>query len=323
MVIGLFKHNNPLAFLLLILLACIPFMGEKNGLGALSSTAYHPAFLEQQWLTLLSWLGAGNNWINNMATVAILLIQALVLNKIASDNKLLEHSGMLPAMSFLLLNALAPVSINAFILLGNLATMLLIRFLMLLYKINKPNNLLLAAGCIAGVLAVFKTPYSIVYIWLMASLLIMRPASLKEAIVCTIGFLLPVYFLVAGLYLVDKPILQNMFSAVAFDFYLPSMTAVEISRLSFFVALPWIGLAVGNRYISKMMILNRKSYIVIMLLFLTLMVASALNTVALASLLNLVMVPGALMMTHLFAYHKKNLLPNTIVLCIVLISLFR
>lgn len=321
--IGLFKHNNPLALLLLIVLALFPFFAEKGGLDATSIVSPQPAVLEQALVNLLAWMGAGSKWINNMATVSLLLLEALLLNKMATDHKLLERTGLLPAMSFLLLNALSPVRITAFVLLSNLAMILLLRIMVALYKSSKPNNLLLAAGFTAGLLGLLKTPYLLLYIWLVVALLIIRPSSLKEAVVATIGFVLPYYFLAAGLYLNNNPLFQHTFSTLAPDFQLPTMTAAEISRLSFFIGLPWIGLAVANRQISKMMILNRKTYIIILLLFLTLMMAPALDQQQLIPLLHLLLVPGSLMMANLFAYHKKNYLPNLILVGMAILSLFR
>ncbi len=321
--IGLFKHNNPLAILLLIVLALLPFLGEKGGLDTVVFTTTHPTLVEKELIKLIQWMGSGNSWVSNITAISLLLVEALLLNKLATDHKLVERGGMLPAMSFLLLNALIPVKITGLVLLSNMAMILLLRIMILLYKKNKPNNLLLGAGCIVGMLTALKTPYFTVYIWLMVALLIMRTTSLKDALVATIGFLLPFYFLAAGLYLNDNLVVQHGLSPLVLDLGLPNLRATEVSRIAFFIALPWIGLIAANQHISKMMILNRKTYIVVLLLFPILIASSILDDQQMIPQLHLLLVPGSLMASNLFAYHKKDHVPNLIFLGMVALSLFR
>lgn len=321
--IGLFKHNNPLAILLLIVLALLPFLGEKGGLAAVVFATNHPTLAEKKLIGLLQWMGGSNSWVSNMTIVSLLLVEALLINKLATDHKLVERGGLLPAMSFLLLNALAPVKITGLVLLCNMAIILLLKLMIVLYKKSKPNTLLLGAGFITGSLTVLKTPYFTVYIWLMVALLIMRTASLKETLVATIGFLLPFYFLTAGLYLNDNLVAQHVLSPVVLDLGLPNLRATEISRMAFFVAVPWMGLIAASQHINKMMILNRKTYIVVLLLFPILLGATILGYQQLVPQLQLLLVPGSLMACNLFAYHKKDHLPNLILLALVALSLFR
>jgi hypothetical protein len=322
-VIGLFKHNNPLAFLLLIALALIPFFGQVVDLKVMNTATAQPAILEKALKDLLSTMGSDHPWISSMSTVFVLLIEALLLNKMVSDQKLLETPGLLPAMSFLLLNAVAPFKVSAFVLLGNLVILLLLRIFIVLYKSSKPNNLLLAAGFAAGMLALLKAPYLVLFIWLCIALLIMRPASMKETMIMATGFVLPAYFLAAGLYLIDHAIFANSLSKINPGIQLPRLNTVASTRLSFFLALPWVGLAVNNRHISKMMILNRKTYIVVLLLFVILILASVLDQAALPSLLHMAIVPGSLMLANLFSSFKKHYLPNLILIGLLALSLIR
>jgi hypothetical protein len=145
--------------------------------------------------------------------IGLLLTESLFLNKIVSDHRLMEKPGFVPAMTFLLLSALLPFRITTFFILISGLLIGLLKILIIIYKQEQPNNNLIAAGFITGILAAMNTVYWTTYLWLIIALFIMRPSSIKEWLICTMGFVLPFYFVLSWQYLTDQLDLISFFSS--------------------------------------------------------------------------------------------------------------
>ncbi len=153
--------------------------------------------------------------------------------------------------------------------------------------------------------------------------MIMRPASIREWLISSLGFLLPFYFLASGLYLADRLDPSKIFPAFALTFKLPSHQPLEWIKTILFVALPWIGIVSFNKQIGKMMIQNRKAYLVMMLLNLAVFLICMLSLTDLSTTIPLLLVPSTLLFAPFFLAFKRNFIPNLLLLTLILLSLIR
>lgn len=319
--IGIFKNNNPLALLLLAVLAFLPGITGDVMLNSTLPAGATSIFIELSGY--LSFLDGSKGMLGKIIYTAIMLSEALMLNKIISDHKLMERAGFIPAMSFLLLNAMMPFHTSPLSLMLNGIILLLLKLLILIYKQSNANNQLLLTGFVAGCLASMNTHFLILYVWLSISVMIMRPASVREWLLASIGFLLPFYFLASGLYLLDELNQSMIFPKFSIGFKLPELSPLAWTNACLFVVLPWIGMFSFNRQIGKMMIQARKAYLIMLILILAIIVICLFSIQDIPTTLTLLLVPSSLLFAPLFLSFKRDFIPNLILLSLIILALLR
>jgi hypothetical protein len=320
-VIGIFKNNNPLALLLLALLAFLPWTTSNSVLNSPVPEGSTAIFKELS--SFLSFLNPSKSMMGKIIISSFLLVEALLLNKIISDHKLAEKAGFLPAMSFLLLNALLPSPMFPVSIVLSGMMMLVFKLLILMYKENNANNKLLLTGFVVGSMALMNTGFLVLYCWSTICIMIMRPASMREWLLSTIGFMLPFYFLASGLYLLDKLDPSIIFPAFPVKFELPVFKPLEWIKTGLFLILPWIGMFSFNVQIGKMMIQARKAYLVILVLNTVLILIGMLSIKDMSTILPLMLVPTAMLFFPLFLAFKRNFIPNLLLLALIILALLR
>ena len=320
--IGIFKNNTPLALLLLALLALLPeFAGQAKVIAEMPAggTTIFRYFFE-----FVSQIDHINNIPGKVLKITILLVEALLLNKIITDQKLMERPGFIPAMAFLVLNAILPhhAGSTAYLILNGII-LLVLKMLIELYKQVKPNNQLLLLGFIVGCLATLNTRYLLLYPWITICIMIMRPASIREWLISSLGFLLPFYFIASGLYLADRLDLSILFPAFAISFKLPALDLLEWIKITFFALLPWLGMMTYNKQIGKMLIQGRKTYLIMLLLNLAILIICLLSPAGISTTLFLMLIPSTLLFAPFFIAFKSNFIPNMLLLALIIFALLR
>jgi hypothetical protein len=320
-VIGIFKHNNPLALLLLGLLALLPVITPDTMVNAAVPAGTTAIF--KALSAYLSFLDRSNGMFGKISCTALLLAEALIFNKIITDHKLMERAGFIPAMSFLLLNALLPFHTTLIFLVLNGMVLLVFKLFITMYKESNANNKMLLTGFIVGCMASMNTVFLILFCWAAIGIMIMRPASIREWMLATTGFILPFYFIFSGMYLLDKLNVSMVFPSVSMDFTLPSLSPLAWIKTSLFLLLPWIGLFSYNIQIGKMMIQARKAYLIMLILIMATLVICLFSIKDISTILTLMLVPAALLFSPLFLAFKKNFIPNLIFLTLIILSMLR
>jgi hypothetical protein len=226
-------------------------------------------------------------------------------------------------MTFLLVTALLPFRISTFYLLISGLLIGLLKILIIIYKQEQPNNNLIAAGFITGSLAAMNTVYWTTYLWLIIALFIMRPASVKEWLICTMGFVLPFYFVLSWQYLTDQLDLKSFFSIGSFSFMLPKYSALIWTKIAVFITLPVLGLLAYGSQISKMVIQNRKTYLTIFILSIFILVVMLLKLNALGNELMFLLTPVSFLFAPFFLSFRKEFIPNLVLLAIIVLAVLR
>jgi hypothetical protein len=320
-VIGIFKHNNPLSLLLLGLLALLPAVTVDATLNAAVPAATTAIF--KALSAYLSFVDRSNGMLGKIMCTSILLAEALIFNKIIADHKLMERAGFIPAMSFLLLNALLPFHTTPIFLVLNGMVLIVFKLFITMYKESNANNKLLLTGFIVGCMASMNTGFLILFCWTVIGIMIMRPASIREWLLAITGFFLPFYFIFSGLYLLEKLNSPMVFPPFSIGFNLPPLSPSVWSKTGLFLVLPWIGMLSFNRQIGKMMIQARKAYLVMLILVLATLVVCVLSIKDISTTIPLMLVPSSLLFSPLFLAFKKNFIPNLIVLVLIILSMLR
>jgi heme exporter protein D len=317
--ITLFKHSNPFALILLLVLATLPeWKGGYETLSETNNIALLYSYFER-YLFSLHHQSSGLRILN----IILLLVESLFFNKLVSDHRLIEKPGFVPAMTYLLIQAVLPFRIDTFFVLINGLLLIVIKLMIVVYKQDRPSNNLIGAGFVVGLLAAMNTGYWITYLWLITALFIMRPASSKEWLICTLGFLMPFYFILSLEYLNDQLDLKQFFSDFGIVFSVPLYKPFVWLKMAIISILPLIGLWMYSPTIGKMVIQNRKTYLIVIILILVILSIFGLKFGIIAEEIMLILTPASFLIAPIFLSFKKEFIPNLLFFLLIALALIR
>jgi heme exporter protein D len=176
---------------------------------------------------------------------------------------------------------------------------------------------------VVGLLAAMNTGYWITYLWLITALFIMRPASSKEWLICTLGFLMPFYFILSLEYLNDQLDLKQFFSDFGIVFSVPLYKPFVWLKMAIISILPLIGLWMYSPTIGKMVIQNRKTYLIVIILILVILSIFGLKFGIIAEEIMLILTPASFLIAPIFLSFKKEFIPNLLFFLLIALALIR
>lgn len=314
--IRLFKNSHPLSILLLVIIAAIPYY-------SVTTSGWHTTLLVDNKLFLLNFLEITGSFfekpvvLNLLASTAIVVIESLLFNKIINDQKILDRPGFLPALSYVLMSSLVPLHYQSYMLTINGMLLLSISNILSVYKKQKVNDSILIAYFFVGVITCFSTSYLPLCIWLFISMFIMRPTSLREIMLAIIGLILPLYFLVSILYLSSKLSQTTNFQQIKFSMTFPQLDILSWVKIAFFLLMPLIGILGSIRTVGKMLIQGRKTYTVMFVLFICVVLINLISLANFPFTLYLLVIPSGFLITPLFLSSKKIFWPNLLLLLLI------
>ena len=202
--VGTFRAGNPLnTFLLFIYGLLLKFSFFRDApLPVIQKT--DGIFFKE----LIIWLNkAAIGWpfLYPLVTYLLLFTQAITFNKLLNNQRLIQRSTHLPAMSYLLLTSLFPEW-------NVLTSTLIINTIMIwvwarinnLYNSSNPKTLLFNIGMVIGICSFFYFPSLAFAFLIVFALILTRPFNLAEWIIALIGIATPYYLLFSYLFLSDK-----------------------------------------------------------------------------------------------------------------------
>ena len=201
---GVFKSNNPYnTFLLLVyglLLKLIMFIHPQIPLPQQTD-----GFLFKLLLSQLSGVGSSLPIIYPLISFILLYTQAITLNALVNQHRLMQKPNYLTGMAYLLITSLfaewnilsAPLIINSFII-------WVWSRMSKLYNEPSPKTSLFNFGMAIGISSFFYFPVISFSALVVVGLLITRPFKLPEWVVALLGLASPFYFLAAYVYITDK-----------------------------------------------------------------------------------------------------------------------
>lgn len=138
-------------------------------------------------------------------TYFLIFSQAIIFNKIITDQKLLLRSNHLPAMSYLLITSMfSEWNILSAQLIINTLLIWIWALIINLATNPNPKSALFNIGLIIGLSSFFYFPCLAFVLLIVFALIVMRPFNLSEWIIAFLGILTPYYFLFGYLFLTDK-----------------------------------------------------------------------------------------------------------------------
>ena len=139
-----------------------------------------------------------NKWTDGLLSVGLITIQAIWLNRIVNQHKLIERSSYITCLIFVFLNSVVFFA-NSFsqILVANLCIIGCFAQLLDLYNIKNKAALLFNASLLVGIASILYYPYIAYFIFVWATLIYISTPKWRDFVISLIGFLIPIIYLVA------------------------------------------------------------------------------------------------------------------------------
>jgi hypothetical protein len=308
-VTGTFKANNPYNnFLLLVyglllklhmfLHPVIPVEQKTDG------------FLFKALLAQLSGIGKTIPAIYPIIAFVLLYMQAIVFNKLVSDQRLMPRSNYLTAMSYLLVTSLFTEwnVLSASLIINTLLIWVWAR-MSALYNSPNPKTTLFNIGIAIGVCTFFYFPSIAFALLIVFGLAITRPFKLAEWLIALLGIITPYYFVLAIAFLTDR--LKNYsFPGIAFSYpkFYDSNWALAAIIIVLFATI--VGLYYMQKNFLRQLVQSRKSWQLVFLYFLVAISIPFINATYTFQYWILCAVPLSAFVACAFLYPEKKWFPS-------------
>jgi hypothetical protein len=198
MVIRIFKTNQVIANAFVLLLSILLWIPGYFVVVKINLPNY----------SLFNFFGA---WLLEMPSLQVFItsvligLQAVFLNHIVNEEKLIKGNSHLVGLFFVVLNAAASLllSINPIVLV-NFFVLGVIYFFFKLYTLTNAKSFLFNAGLLIGLGSLIFSPLLVLFplLWIVLSYL--RTPSIKDFFITLFGVVLPFIYFVAYIYLTDQ-----------------------------------------------------------------------------------------------------------------------
>lgn len=267
--IGLFKQKTPANFLFVFVLGILiklPLFRHTD----LPRPDEQAGILYKTIVSLLNSFGDKSAGIYAVLTYLILFSQAMQLNKLINDHRMMQRATFLPAASYLLITSLMP-EWNFFSapLLVNSLVLLVFTGLYKLYNQQHVKGYIFNIGFAIGLGSFIFFPSIILFGWLLFALMVMRTVRINEWLICLLGVTAPFYFYTAYLIMTDSWGWDRLFTSFHISVPTPEQS-IWLALSSSILIIPFL---IGGYFVQenlrKMLIQVRKNWslLLIYLLF--------------------------------------------------------
>lgn len=220
MLIGLFKSNQKIInglTILLVLLLWIPSFFSDNEVYGLTFT--------------------GMRWLDLLLMLSLIICQAIYLNFIVSEYKLVKDNSHLTSLIYVILNScfLWFFELNT-VVIANTVVLMALHQLQRVYGTTNNFSISFGAGLLVGIAGLIYPPMFIYFILLWAFLIYTTTPTWRDFVVSLLGFCVPLVY-----YIVYKFVFDDLTSINIAD-YLSQIFVVSWGSFTLFNQLFLIGL---------------------------------------------------------------------------------
>ena len=265
--INQFRHLNPIN---LVLLSVIAFVLRTGVILRLPDSLDFSPFAPYASLLIDFPSGFFSPLSNVVFATVIVLLQAILLNRIVNNYNLLGKPSFMPALMYVTASAiLEPFVVLSPVLIANFLVLWMIDKFLSIYRKERVLPALFDLGMITAIGTLIYFPFIAMLLLLWVSLVILRPFNWREWAAGLIGFLTVCFFVATIYYLTDS--LDRFFKSVtlATSFH----TGFHVNPHDYIVLLPVLLILVLSAFIlrqkfNRSNVHVRKSYIILQFLLL-------------------------------------------------------
>lgn len=258
--IGIFKTKNPANVFLLIVFGIVlklPILNQH----IFELPKQNGAILYESLLGVLTPMQTSFSKLFPVLTIVLLLIQAQLLNSFMNRQRLMGKVTYLPGMAYLLVTSLLP-DWNYFSapLIANTIFIFIIVSLFKIYNNEKASGSIFNAAFATGIATFIYFPSLALAVWILLSIIILRPFRINEWVLTLLGVATPYYFYAVYLFISDKWSWHSLFPEI--ELKLPSiMQSLWLAGTLFLIVVPFlIGAWYVQNNLRRMLIQVRKGW---------------------------------------------------------------
>lgn len=202
----------------------------------------------------------------SLIAFALLYIQALMINFLVNEYRLIAKPTYLPAMAYILITSLMPEWNNlSSPLLANTFIIWMFIYLFKLYNSGNANAQVYNIGLLAGITSYIYFPSAAFIVCVLLGLMILKPFRINEIILFFLGCLTPYYFHAVYLFLFSQLNFANFFPQISVR--VPQIkNSIGLAASILLLTIPFL---IGGYYVQanlrKMLIQVRKNWSVLLL----------------------------------------------------------
>jgi hypothetical protein len=258
-------------------------------------------------------LGTNNAFICSLLSFFLLYVQALMINYLINEFRLITKQTYLPAMAYLLITTLLPEW--NFLSSPLVASTFIIWIFIKLFRLHNMTNArgqIFNIGLLLGISSYIYFPSAVFLICILLGLIVIKPFRPNEVFLFLMGCLTPYYFLGTYLFLIDKLSFANFFPHVSVR-VLHIKGTIWLAASTLLLAIPFLlGGYFIQTYLHKMLIQVRKAWSVLLLYLLLAFFVPFINSNSSFSNWILVAAPFACFHASTYYYPEKRWMPNTL-----------
>jgi hypothetical protein len=281
----------------------------------------HPGF-RQDWINQLV---HANSLVATIVTSVLLIFQAILLNQVLENNRLIPLNQLLPAPIYVLMMSSSVVLLqpNAMIIV-NLILILLLHTIYGMYGNHEPYRQAFDAGLLTGLASLFYFPAILFITFVWMCFLVYQNFRLRSIIITIAGLITP--YLFAGFYFFwnDRLIAEFTDFYRSFSIHFPLQFNMDVYVYviwSLFALLLFSGINEMIRRITANTIEVRRKFRILIIFFLVSLLTVPFSGPDLKFHLMLTLIPLASLLSAYLSQTKKLWFPE-LVIAVILIVIF-
>jgi hypothetical protein len=251
-------------------------------------------------------------------SIMLLLFQAILLNQILENQRLMERNQLLTAAIYILLVSSSPVLTNPFCwLFINFILILVLNIVLNIYGKKEPYRDVFDAALLIGIASLIHFPVIVFILFLWACLVLYQIFTWREWLISVISISIP--FLFAGTYYymtgkleTELNLLTNFFTQIQ----IPVFTASVYLYFTwgFLAILVFISLGQISKGLTENTISLRKKFRAVLLFFIVSLGSAVFSGSSLMLHLVITAIPTSVFIALYFSKTKKHFIPEMIIL---------
>ncbi len=303
MLLGISRSKQPyILFIIALLTVFFWFLPEGNRSNDCSLPFMPLTYVFVSFITKYS-------WVSKIMGLTFVLILLLLITHLNTRFLIISQRSYLPAIFFVTL-VLANFSFFDFhpVFVAAIFLILIIEKLIDVYKSDKTSFQIFDAAIYLSLATLFYFPVIFLVPFLFIALAIMKPFNWREWFFIVLGFLLPIYIYYALLYLTDFRVYNVFPELMLFLTKTCNYTFVlsEKIKLYYLIILILFASFYVIQHIGSYKIVIRKTYYLLFVLFVNLLIIYSIIPSVLSELFVLMAIPVAYLLGNYFIETRKN-----------------
>jgi hypothetical protein len=301
MLIGVFKSNQRMVNVLTVLLVLI---------------FWAPAFFVE---SNIEDTFSGYKKIDILIAILLVGFQAVYLNRIINNHKLVDNNSHLTSLLFVIINSycIQVLELNQLIIANTFIIIAFQQFLKL-YGEKKSYEIMFNASFLIAIASILYTPYVVFMLLIWAVVIYLRTPLWRDFIISIIGFSIPYVYFVVYHIMVDDTEVFVWYNKVTLIYKDCNHTLLNNFFFIVLVGIMMFALLSLYSILSRSIVKVRRMMVVVIFMLLTGLSTIMLNSMDYMATFILLSVPLAIIIANFFQNMHKKWLAELVFLCLMI-----